>query len=180
MHGGLHLFEHDELVEVQSDAGSINQTGKGQIIATSLINGAMPLLRYETGDYGEIIQEPCGCGIPGRRIKNLSGRLIRNLKLPNNTELSPTYFKKLQKIFPLKEFRLTQTSNDTLLVEIEYLDQISEANCHPKRILDYFQNELNDLLKIEIQVVKFDYSLKFQRFPSYLMGTNNIDKCHIK
>lgn len=168
MHDGLHIFEHDALVEVQTDNGSIKLTGKGQIIATSLINGAMPLLRYETGDYGEIIKEPCVCGLPGRRIKNLSGRLIKNLKLPNNTELSPTYFKKLQKIFPIKEFRLTQTRADTLLVEIEYLNESSSLDCPPKRIRDYFRRELNDLLKIDLQTVQFDYSLKFQRYRSYI------------
>jgi len=58
----------------------------GKIIASGLINKAMPLLRYDTGDIGQIIKERCRCGstqprihVQGRQddiLVTKSGRLI--------------------------------------------------------------------------------------------------------
>ena len=46
----------------------------GNIIATSLTNYAMPLLRFEHGDVGWYTDEPCSCGRTSRRI-DVEGRL---------------------------------------------------------------------------------------------------------
>jgi phenylacetate-CoA ligase len=55
-----------ELVEIN---------GRSEIIGTSLLNDAMPLLRYRTGDVAEAIATescPCGCGWP--RLLGIQGR----------------------------------------------------------------------------------------------------------
>ncbi len=55
-----------ELVEIN---------GRSEIVGTSLLNDAMPLLRYRTGDVAEAITAercPCGCGWP--RLLGIQGR----------------------------------------------------------------------------------------------------------
>ena len=52
----------------------------GQIVSTSLINDAMPLIRYRIGDLAEEIDESvCNCGRTWPRIKGLRGRTDDNL-----------------------------------------------------------------------------------------------------
>jgi phenylacetate-CoA ligase len=43
--------------------------GFGEIVGTSFVNRALPLIKYRTGDYGSIIQEDCVI-----RITDISGR----------------------------------------------------------------------------------------------------------
>ena len=48
----------------------------GEIVATGLLNDAMPLIRYRVGDYAAwAVNEKCPCGNSNPVIKNLEGRL---------------------------------------------------------------------------------------------------------
>ena len=56
--GGMHVFSDMVLLEsVADDAG-------GRLLVTSLSDRLMPFIRYELGDSGRLIDEPCGCGSP--------------------------------------------------------------------------------------------------------------------
>lgn len=43
-------------------------------MATSLYNYAMPFIRYETGDLGDIIYDVCACGRHTKILKKIVGR----------------------------------------------------------------------------------------------------------
>ncbi|MBF0478096.1 MAG: glycosyltransferase [Candidatus Omnitrophica bacterium] len=73
-HEGLHLCPDFGITEFISDQ---NHLGYDRIVATSLTNWAMPLIRYETGDVGRLLDESCSCGrnfplfeLIGGRMKN--------------------------------------------------------------------------------------------------------------
>ena len=52
---GLHILKNNVAVEILSDKNTKAKVGEeGSIIVTGLKNTAMPLVRYETGDYGYI------------------------------------------------------------------------------------------------------------------------------
>lgn len=53
-HGRMHVFTDMVWLE------SVN----GQLLVTSLTNRLMPMIRYENGDSGELLDEECGCGLP--------------------------------------------------------------------------------------------------------------------
>ena len=91
---GLHVHEDHFLVEVvDPETGDVLEEGnEGELVFTTLMKEAMPLLRYRTGDIGSLTLEPCACGRTTARIRGLRGRrddmlIIRGVNLyPSNVE----------------------------------------------------------------------------------------------
>lgn len=73
-HNGLHVDTERSIMEIVSDDGRQISCGEGKILATSLHNYAMPLIRYETGDLGDITDDVCSCGRHSMLLKNIVGR----------------------------------------------------------------------------------------------------------
>jgi len=75
-HDGLHVFDDHFLVEtVDTDSGRPVALGvEGELVITSLTRRASPIVRYRTRDRVVLIDEPCACGSPFRRISKLRGR----------------------------------------------------------------------------------------------------------
>jgi phenylacetate-CoA ligase len=74
---GLHVQEDHFLVEVvDPDTGEpVAEGTDGELVFTTLLKEAQPLIRYRTGDIGAISTEPCACGRTMARITALHGRL---------------------------------------------------------------------------------------------------------
>jgi phenylacetate-CoA ligase len=75
-HGRTHLVPMIGIIEILRDDGSYCDPGEvGEIVATSLLNDAMPLIRYRVGDYAAWAQDQyCPCGNHNPVITNLIGR----------------------------------------------------------------------------------------------------------
>ena len=79
--GQLHVHAENLLVEILDPATGAAATGPGEVVVTELNNLAMPLLRYQLGDFAEMSKEPCGCGRTLPTLHNVFGRsydMIRN------------------------------------------------------------------------------------------------------
>ena len=91
---GLHVHEDHFLVEVvDPDSGEpLGEGEEGELVFTTLVKQAMPMLRYRTGDIGSLTCEPCVCGRTTVRIRGLRGRrddmiTVRGVNLyPSNVE----------------------------------------------------------------------------------------------
>ena len=73
---GLHVFPWANYVEVVDDAGRpVGPGEEGELAVTSLINRAMPLIRYRIGDRGILARpgEGCSCGRPGQVLERITG-----------------------------------------------------------------------------------------------------------
>jgi phenylacetate-CoA ligase len=82
-HEHYHVQSENVLVEILNDEGEPCQRGEiGRVIVTSLHNFAMPLLRYEIGDYAEV-GSPCSCGRGLPVLKQIIGRQRNMFVLPN-------------------------------------------------------------------------------------------------
>ena len=75
-HDGLHVFEDHFLAEtVDPETGAPVAPGsEGELVLTSLTRRASPVVRYRTRDRVVLIDEPCRCGLPFRRISKPLGR----------------------------------------------------------------------------------------------------------
>ncbi len=62
---GLHVLEDRILLE---------QSEYGHMLVTTLLAYDLPLIRYDTGDRGEVVFEHCRCGISGKKIRRIDGR----------------------------------------------------------------------------------------------------------
>lgn len=62
--GHKHILEENVMVEIVSDNGNNIPNGEyGKIVVSGLCNHAMPIIRYDTGDIGRIINDhDCPCG----------------------------------------------------------------------------------------------------------------------
>ncbi len=74
-HGTMHIEPEYGILEVLTESGEITPTGKGELIATTLLNDAMPLIRYRIGDLGVIAEESCLCGRVTPILKELHGKV---------------------------------------------------------------------------------------------------------
>ena len=91
---GLHVHEDHFLVEiVDPQSGAPLAEGvEGELVFTTLVKEAMPLLRYRTGDIASVTWEPCRCGRTTARIRGLRGRrddmiIVRGVNVyPSNVE----------------------------------------------------------------------------------------------
>jgi len=64
-HNGMHIEPLNGIIELNEN---------NEIIATSLISYAFPLLRYNVGDVAYICKKKCSCGRSSARITRLVGR----------------------------------------------------------------------------------------------------------
>jgi phenylacetate-CoA ligase len=60
-----------------------------RLLVTSLVNKAMPLVRYELGDTGRLVDEECPCGRKSPQIMDLYGRVSEMLAFPDGTRVYP-------------------------------------------------------------------------------------------
>ena len=69
-HNGFHLNEESFVVEIVDDNGYALQPGNfGRVIVTRFSRHyIMPFIRYDTGDTGMIMPDPCPCGLFARRL----------------------------------------------------------------------------------------------------------------
>lgn len=74
-HGSKHIAVEYGIVEVLTDEGKIVREGEGELIVTTLLNEAMPLIRYRIGDLGKISYRECPCGRKTQILEELSGKV---------------------------------------------------------------------------------------------------------
>ena len=68
-HKGLHIYEESCIFEVLNEKNENVRDGEiGRIAITHFFNDMMPVIRYETTDYGRIIKEKCECGLRTPRL----------------------------------------------------------------------------------------------------------------
>jgi phenylacetate-CoA ligase len=119
---GLHVQEDHFLVEVvDPDNGRPLAPGaEGELVFTTLLKEALPLIRYRTGDIGRLTADPCACGRTSRRLHGLRGRrddmlIVRGVNVhPSNVEhlllgvegVAPHYRLVVERRGPLDELTL--------------------------------------------------------------------------
>jgi len=89
-HSGYHLNMDTVLMEFVDEGGNRVTAGeRGKVIITNLHSFAMPIIRFELGDFAIPTYGECKCGRPGYLIKSIEGRCDDCLKLDNNKMISP-------------------------------------------------------------------------------------------
>ena len=73
--GAMHLMNDNSYIEIFRDGVRMPVGEFGEIVATTLVNRAMPLVRCRVGDSGRISPEPCPCGRPFPVLTDLVARV---------------------------------------------------------------------------------------------------------
>lgn len=89
MHSGLHVNEHDFIVEIASEHP---YQEPGPLLITYLANRAMPLIRYDTGDLAVWAKSNCSCGRTTRRIARIVGRQADTIRTVEGNLIHGEFF----------------------------------------------------------------------------------------
>jgi phenylacetate-CoA ligase len=75
--GRMHILPWLGIIEILRENGTASAPGEiGEIVATGLLNDAMPLIRYRLGDYAAWAEDQsCSCGNMQPIITHLEGRV---------------------------------------------------------------------------------------------------------
>ncbi len=91
-------------------------------LLTSLANKAMPLIRYQIGDFGKLEDIVCKCGRRSPVLKSISGREIDMIQLPNGRRVSPYLLTtEIESNVVISMYQIVQVANDCL--EIIFVPQ---------------------------------------------------------
>lgn len=90
---GIRVFDHSIYVEIlNEETGHISREGSGRILVTSLINKAMPLLRYDIGDIGTFTSNAKNRKGSFSVLSDLEGRINSHIKRKDGTIIHGEYF----------------------------------------------------------------------------------------
>lgn len=136
-HCGMHVDTERGIMEVVDAHGDQLEDGEGTILATTLHNYSMPLIRYDTGDIGRIANSECPCGRRQRLLTEIVGRSVDILTTPEGMKVHGWFFLYVLWEFGqgIREYQVVQEKLDKILIKVvpranfdrEALDKIAEA-----------------------------------------------------
>ena len=88
-HGKMHVFTDMVYLE------SLPQADGERLLVTSLTNRLMPLIRYDIGDTGRLLEEECSCGLAFPLMQMDVCRQNDLIETPDGRRIHPAYFNRL-------------------------------------------------------------------------------------
>ncbi len=118
-HTHYHVQSESVFVEVVRDDGTPCEIGEtGRVLVTPLHAFAMPLIRYDLGDYATR-GAPCPTGLGLPVLESIVGRVRNMLQLPGGDRVWPRFGSNaLGRVAPVKQFRLVQHSLERVVLEL--------------------------------------------------------------
>ncbi|MCL4746870.1 MAG: hypothetical protein KJZ83_15870, partial [Burkholderiaceae bacterium] len=158
-HGHYHVQSENLRLEVLDDEGRECRPGQtGRVILSTLHNFAMPLLRYESGDYAEV-GEPCPCGRALPVLARIMGRTRNMLVLPDGTRHWPIVgFSSFRAIAPVVQHQVVQHGLDDIEVRL-----VVERAITPDEE-EALSGEVRKALHHEFPI-RFSYTKSIERSP---------------
>ncbi len=132
---GEHYHVHEEhvVLEVLREDGTACEPGeRGRVTLSTLNNFAMPLLRYQIGDYAEA-GGACDAGLPLPVLSRIAGRARNMLRDPTGRRTFPAIPAKVWiDVAPIQQFRLVQT--ELARIEVRYV-MARELSAYERSVL---------------------------------------------
>jgi phenylacetate-CoA ligase len=149
--GHFHVVTEVCIVEVQSPDGSPAAVGEvGELVCTSLVEKALPLIRYRTGDTGIAAGGECACGLNTPILSEITGRVDDFVVTPDGRHvgrLSPCF----RDTVYLKEAQIIQEDVNSILLKIVPRQGYSSED--ERMLLDALHRRLGNEIRIDVQLV---------------------------
>jgi len=151
--GNMHISPEYGIVELVDDAGNLVPPGQeGQIVVTSFLNPAMPIIRYRLGDMA-VARDPnerCSCGRQMPMLERVLGRIDDILYAPGRG-----YILGMNRMFygldDVIEGQVVQEALDRIHVLIVPADNFSEQT--RTKLHHKFVERFGDQVQIEVECV---------------------------
>lgn len=118
-HAHYHVQSESLIVEILDADGRPCAPGEmGRVVLSDLHNFAMPLIRYENGDFAEFGEAcPCGRGLPV--LKNVMGRVRGMLTLADGSRIRPDFGgPHFREVADIRQYQVIQKSREKLEVKL--------------------------------------------------------------
>lgn len=132
-----HVQSEALLVEVLDDRGEPAPPGEtGRLVVTDLHNFAMPLIRYDIGDYAEV-GAPCRCGRGLPVLRRIVGRARNMLVAADGRRYWPTFGQRsFFEIAPgLRQHQFVQTAPDFVEARLVVSGVLTDSQSQALRAL---------------------------------------------
>lgn len=144
---GIHIWADQFLIEVidPKTGEQLPDGERGELVVTTLMKEALPLIRYRLGDLTIINSEPCPCGRTHPRIMRILGRtddmiIIRGINVfPGQVEAVLMKIPEVAEHYQIIVEREGELDKLTVQVEVTW---------------DVFSDKVSDLMKLEKKVGK--------------------------
>ncbi len=156
---GLHIWEDAFIPEIiDPETGDVLPDGEeGELVITTILKEAIPLIRYRTRDITRIIKEPCKCGRTHRRIERIKGRsddmlIIRGVNIfPSQIE---SLLMETEGVEPHYQIIVDRVNNlDTMEVKVEVSEKMfSDEIKHLQKLKERIEKDIKDLYGITVKV----------------------------
>jgi len=131
-HEGLHVSALMNYIEILLPDGAHAEPGEvGEVVVTSLVNYAMPLIRYRIGDLAAWAQKPCSCGRGWPLLKEVTGRVSDMFVTREGARVNGKYFHHLFYSSDwVRRFQIIQEDIDYVRVLIVPTDEDTQQTDH--------------------------------------------------
>jgi phenylacetate-CoA ligase len=118
-HDHYHVQSESLIVEILGPDGAPCAPGEtGRVVVTTLHNFAMPLIRYEIGDYA-VAGGACSCGRGLPVITRILGRKRNMLKLPDGRQFYPSFpAEAWAAIAPIRQLQAVQRTLEDIEIRL--------------------------------------------------------------
>jgi phenylacetate-coenzyme A ligase PaaK-like adenylate-forming protein len=123
-----HVQAEGVLLEILNDHGAPCGPGEvGRVVVTALHNFAMPLLRYDIGDYAEVGAAcPCGRGLPV--LTRILGRVRNTLVTADGKRYWPAFgTRALMEVAPIRQHQFVQKTVDLIEARLVVATPLTQA-----------------------------------------------------
>jgi phenylacetate-CoA ligase len=148
---GLHVWEDHFYPEVvDPDTGEVLPEGEeGELVLTTLTKGALPVLRYRTGDITSLDYDTCDCGRTAVRMDNVTGR-TDDLLIVRGVNVYPSQIEAvmldLGDVAPHYRIDLYRENNlDTMEITVEHHEDVGRD---PDDLQAAIEDRLRDVLDV--------------------------------
>lgn len=134
---GYHLNVESLFVEVVDDAGRPVAPGQvGRVAFTTLLNRAMPLLRYAVGDLAVAGDDRlCPCGRPAPILPQVLGRVVEMFELPSGPRSPWAFIAHMHASDGIARFQLVQTGPVDIQLRVQWAAGHDGQSAHRLREL---------------------------------------------
>jgi phenylacetate-CoA ligase len=152
--GKMHLNADVVHLEAVDESGQTLPTGsEGDLVATLLVNRAMPLLRYRTGDRGALLAETCSCGCAMPLMGVVTGRKADILVMQDGHRISPyALTSAIERIPGMVRYQVSQLDQARVRVRA-ILDSAADQTAVTLQLQSTLRRDVAPFLRAEVQFV---------------------------
>jgi phenylacetate-CoA ligase len=142
-HGRMHVFTDLVALEAMAD---------NRLLVTSLTNRLMPMIRYDIGDSGRLLDGGCDCGW---RFPLMAMGMCRQNDLihtPGGKTVHPSYFNRLlYGLTQIGQYQWQQTAADRLVLSVVASPAIAAATI--RSLQENIRHDLDPAMHLEVRHV---------------------------